>query len=47
MKSRSDKIEFMIYNNPDEVIEELFESILSKCQIWLEKTMRGSDFVFD
>ena len=47
MKSRSDNIEFMIYNNPDEVIEELFESILSKCQIWLEKTMRGSDFVFD
>ena len=47
MKSRSDNIEFMIYNNPNEVIEELFESILRKCQIWLEKTIRGSDFVFD
>ena len=47
MKSRSDNIEFMIYNKPDEVIEELFESILRKCQIWLKKTIRGSDFVFD
>ena len=46
MKLKSDNIEFMIYDSPDEVIEELFESLLSRYRIWLETSMRGSDFVF-
>ena len=37
----------MTYDNPDEIIEELFNSLLSKYQIALETQMRGSDFVFD
>ena len=37
----------MIYDNTDEVIEELFESILNRYQIELETSMRGSDFIFD
>ena len=37
----------MIYDKGDKVIEELFESFLSKCQISLETQMRGSDFIFE
>ena len=47
MHSNSDNIEFMIYDNTDEVIEELFESLLCKYQIGLETSMRRSDFIFD
>ena len=39
MHSRSD--------NPDEVIEELSESLLNRYQIRLETSMRGSYFIFD
>ena len=35
----------MIYNNADEVIDELFESLLKRYQIGLEILMRGSDFI--
>ena len=45
--SKSDNIEFMIYDNTDEVTEELFESILNRYQIGLETSMRNSDFIFD
>ena len=37
----------MIYDNPDEVIEELFESLFNRYQIGLETSMRGCDFIFD
>ena len=30
-----------------EVIEELFQSLVSRYQIGLETSMKGSDFVFD
>ena len=36
----------MIYDNPDEFIEELFESRLNWYQIGLETSMIGSDFIF-
>ena len=36
MYSKSDNIEVMVYNKADEVIEELFESFLSRYQIRLE-----------
>ena len=47
MHSNSENTEFMIYDNADEVIEELFKSFLNRYQIGLETSMRGSDFVFD
>ena len=47
MHSRSDNIEFMIYDNAEEVIEELFESFLNRYQIGFEASMTGSDFIFD
>ena len=47
MHSKSDNREFMTYDNPDEVIEELFQSILSRHQIRLEASIKVSDFIFD
>ena len=47
MNSKSDNMEVMAYDKTDEVIEELFESLLSRHQIGLETSMRGSDFIFD
>ena len=47
MHSKSDNIEFMPYDNSNEVVNELFETLLSRYQIGLETLMRGSDFIFD
>ena len=47
MHAKSDNIEVMIYNDANEVTEQLFESLLSRYQIGLETTMRGSEFIFD
>ena len=47
LHSKSDNIEFMIYDNSDEVIEELFVSLLNRHEIGLETSMRGSDFISD
>ena len=46
MHSKSDKIEFIIYDNADEVIEEAFEYVLNRYQIGLETSLRGSCFIF-
>ena len=46
MHSRSNNIELMINDKWDKVIEELFQSSLSKYQIGLETSMKGSDFIF-
>ena len=45
--SKSDNIEFIPYNNVSEIVNELFESLLSRYQIGLETSVRGSDFIFD
>ena len=37
----------MINDKSNKVIEELFQLLLSSCQIQLETSMKGSDFVFD
>ena len=37
----------MTYDNANDVIDKLFESLLSKYQSGLETTIRGSDFIFD
>ena len=47
MYSKSYNTEIIIRNKADEVIEEIFKSLLSRCQIGLEKSMKGSDFIFD
>ena len=47
MHSKSHNIEMMINDRADKVIEELFQSLLSRYQIGLETTVRGSDFIFD
>ena len=43
MHPRSDNIEMMIDDKADEVIEELFRSLLWRYQIGLETSLRGSD----
>ena len=47
MDSKSANIEIMIYNEADELIEELSESLLNRYQNNLEESMRGSESVFD
>ena len=46
MHSKSDNIEIMINDKTDAFIEELFDSVIKKYQIGLEKSVRGSDFIF-
>ena len=45
MHSKSDNIEIMINDEADEVIEELFKSLLNRYQNNLEKLMKGSEFI--
>ena len=45
MHSKSDNIEFMSYDNANEIVNKVFESLLSIYQIDLETSMRGSDFI--
>ena len=47
MHSKSNNIKIMSYNDANEVVDELFESLCSRYQDNLEKSMRGSDFLFD
>ena len=37
----------MPYENANEIVDELFKSLLSRYQVGLEASMRGSDFIFD
>ena len=45
MHSKIDNIKFVLYDNANEVVNELFESLLSRYQIGLETSMRGSNFI--
>ena len=47
MRSKSDNIEIMMGRETNEVIEELFETLLQQYQKNLEESMRGSEFIFD
>ena len=47
MLSKSDNIEIMINDRADDDMEELFQWLLSKYQIGLETSIRGSDLIFD
>ena len=46
MHSKNDNIKVMINNKTDEVIEKLFQSLLSRNEIGLRTTMKDSDFIF-
>ena len=46
MHSKSNNIENKINDKADEVIEELFRSLLPSYEIGLETLMKGSDFIF-
>ena len=43
MHSQSDNIEIMMNDEPDEVIEELFETLKKRYQNKFEEPMKGSD----
>ena len=47
MHSSNHNIKLTPYNDVNEVINELFASLLSRYQENLEKSMRGSNFIFD
>ena len=47
MHTKSNDIEIMIGSETDEIIKGLFESFLQKYHKGLEKSMRGSEFVYD
>ena len=47
MHSNSNNIEVVTYDNANEVMEEIFELLLSRYQIGLETLTMGSNFTFD
>ena len=47
MHTKSDNEEFMNGSDTDEIIKELFKSLLQRYQENLQEKMRGSDFAFD
>ena len=46
MHSKSDSIKVMIYDKADEVMKELFQSLLNRYQIGWETSVISSDFIF-
>ena len=47
MHWKNDNIELTNLDKADELIEELFESLLNRYQSGLETSMKGRDFIFD
>ena len=47
MHSRSNNIKFTSYNDANQILDELFESLHPRYQENLEISLRGSDFIFD
>ena len=47
MQSKSNNIEMVLYDNANEVVNEVFELIPSKYQSVLEISMRGINFIFN
>ena len=44
---KSDTIEIMMGSKIDKIIEEIFESLLQRCQKGLEESMKVSEVIFD
>ena len=47
MRIKSNNIEIMMDSQTNEIIEELFKSLLERYQEGLEESKRGSEFIFD
>ena len=47
MGTKSDNSEIMMCSETEEIIEELFKSLLQRYQEGLEESMKGSEFIFD
>ena len=47
MHSKKDNIEFTTYDNANDIVDKLSESLFSRYQIGLEASMRGSDFIVE
>ena len=47
MHSNSNNIDVVTYDNVNEVMEEIFELLLSRYQIGLETLTMSSNFIFD
>ena len=47
MHTRSDNVEIMFGDDNDDIVEQLFRSLLRKYEENLQNKMRGSDFEFD
>ena len=47
MDSKSDKIEVMVYDKANEVIDKNFESLFNRYYIGLQTSIRGGDFTVD
>ena len=45
--TNSNNVEIIMSSETHEIIEELFESLLERCQEGLEESMRGNEFIFD
>ena len=47
MRTKSNNVEIMMGIEADEIIEDLFASLLQRYQEGLEESMRESEFMFD
>ena len=47
MHTKSNNIEIMMGSETDDIIDELFESLLLKYREGLEESMKGNGFIFD
>ena len=47
LHSKSENVKFTSYDDANEVVGELFESLRSRYQSNLETSMQGSEFTFD
>ena len=47
MRSRSVTVKCKPYNDTNKVVDELFDTLRSRYQVNLEKSMIESDFIFD
>ena len=47
MRTKSNNVEILIGSETDQIIKELFESLLERYQNGLKESMRESEFIFD
>ena len=47
MNTKGHNTEIIVGKETDETIEELFKSLLKRCQEGLKESLRESEFVFD